>query len=103
MAMKRGEESTRCQASAGEMETVGQRIDSASPERGRVATGGLGHGRTLEGWRQRLECLEKGDRGRWAGWAEQPGDLGRLQREWAWATRRNGPKSTMGCRKPFQI
>jgi hypothetical protein len=23
-------------------------------------------------------------------WAERPGDLGRLQREWAWAARRNG-------------
>jgi hypothetical protein len=39
--MKRGEELMRCRASVGEVEMVRWRINSASSERGRVATGGL--------------------------------------------------------------
>jgi hypothetical protein len=39
----------------------------------------------------------------WAGWAKLPGDMGRFQREVAWATRRNGMKLGMGCKSHFQI
>jgi hypothetical protein len=38
--MKQGEDSTRCRASAGEVETIGRRIESASFKR-RVASGRL--------------------------------------------------------------
>jgi hypothetical protein len=61
-ALKRWEESTRARASEEEVEIVGRRIDSASSERGTVATGGLWCGNTPEGWR--LVRLEKGDEGR---------------------------------------
>jgi hypothetical protein len=52
LEMKRGEELIRHRASAGEVETVGRRIDSASSERGRVAANRLRRGGVPEGWRQ---------------------------------------------------
>jgi hypothetical protein len=47
--MKQEEESMKRRASVGEVETIGRCIDSASSERGGMATGGLRRGGAPEG------------------------------------------------------